>query len=189
MAFDGCLGKYLALGSEFDLIVMDVNLPGINNYDLCQQLRQEGVTAPILMLTALDTVDDKVQGYDSGADDYLVKPFEFRKLIARVKVLSKRKYSAEGNQKSLKIADPALNLDEKTARRSGLRIDLTAKKFAEKVRDICFDTGANVMDVYTDFLRKKSIRPTPPSSSTPWWAADTTGLSKLRRLRDILALG
>ncbi|WP_373513073.1 response regulator transcription factor [Persicitalea sp.] len=174
VAFDGRMGKYLALGSGFDLIVMDVNLPVINGFDLSQQLRQEGVSAPILMLTALGTVEDKLQGFDSGADGYLAKPFEFRELIARVKVLAKRKYSPERSQHSLKIADLELNLDEKIARRAGQRIDLTAKEFAlleylmrnrgrvvsrvdiaEKVWDIRFDTGTNVIDVYINFLRKK----------------------------------
>ena len=174
VAFDGRMGKYLALGSTFDLIVMDVNLPVINGFDLTQQLRQEGITAPILMLTALGTVDDKLQGFESGADDYLVKPFEFRELIARIKVLSKRQYAPEGSQHSLTIADLELNFDEKIARRGGLRIDLTAKEFAlleylmrnrgrvvsrvdiaEKVWDVRFDTGTNVIDVYINFLRKK----------------------------------
>ena len=174
VAFDGRMGKNLALGSDFDLIVMDVNLPGINGFDLAQQLRQEGISVPVLMLTALGTVDDKLQGFDSGADDYLVKPFEFRELIARIKVLSKRQYGAEGSQHSLKIADLELNFDEKVARRGGQRIDLTAKEFAlleylmrnrgrvvsrvdiaEKVWDVRFDTGTNVIDVYINFLRKK----------------------------------
>ncbi len=174
VAFDGRMGKNIALGSGFDLIVMDVNLPGVNGFDLAQQLRQEGIKAPILMLTALGTVDDKLQGFDSGADDYLVKPFEFRELIARIKVLSKRQYSAEGSQHALKIADLELNFDEKVARRAGQRIDLTAKEFllleylmrnrgrvvsrvdiAEKVWDVRFDTGTNVIDVYINFLRKK----------------------------------
>lgn len=174
VAFDGRMGRNLALGSNFDIIVMDVNLPGINGFDLAQQLRGEGIAVPILMLTALGTVDDKLQGFDSGADDYLVKPFEFRELIARIKVLAKRRNGGEGSQLSLKVADLELFFDEKIARRAGQRIDLTAKEFslleylmrnrgrvvsrvdiAEKVWDVHFDTGTNVIDVYINFLRKK----------------------------------
>ncbi len=126
------------------------------------------------MLTALGTVDDKLLGFEAGADDYLVKPFEFRELIARIKVLSRRKFNDEGKSHSIKIADLELDFDEKIARRAGQRIDLTAKEFAlleylmrnrgrvvsrvdiaEKVWDIRFDTGTNVIDVYINFLRKK----------------------------------
>lgn len=174
VAYDGRMGKNLALGNSYDIIIMDVNLPLINGFELTNQLRENRLTTPILMLTALGTVDDKLQGFDSGADDYLVKPFEFKELIARVKVLSKRRSFADGNQHSLIIADLELNFDEKIARRRGQRIDLTAKEFAlleylmrnrgrvvsrvdiaEKVWDIRFDTGTNVIDVYINFLRKK----------------------------------
>ena len=115
-----------------------------------------------------------MQGFEAGADDYLVKPFEFRELIARIKALAKRSTSPDTNQHSLILADLELNLDEKIAFRGGQRIDLTAKEFAlleylmrnrgrvvsrvdiaEKVWDIRFDTGTNVIDVYINFLRKK----------------------------------
>jgi two-component system, OmpR family, copper resistance phosphate regulon response regulator CusR len=174
VAFDGRMGKYLALGSPFDIIVMDVNLPLINGFDLTQQLRESGVSTPVLLLTALGTVEDKLQGFDSGADDYLVKPFEFRELIARLKALTKRYSTSDSNHHSLVLADLELDLDEKIAFRGGQRIDLTAKEFAlleylmrnrnrvvsrvdiaEKVWDIRFDTGTNVIDVYINFLRKK----------------------------------
>lgn len=174
VAFDGRMGKYLAVGNPFDMLVMDVNLPVINGFDLTQQLRESGISTPILLLTALGTVEDKLQGFEAGADDYLVKPFEFRELIARIKALAKRSTSPDTNQHSLILADLELNLDEKIAFRGGQRIDLTAKEFAlleylmrnrgrvvsrvdiaEKVWDIRFDTGTNVIDVYINFLRKK----------------------------------
>ncbi|GAB3181704.1 response regulator [Telluribacter humicola] len=174
IAYDGRMGKSLASSHTYDVIVMDVNLPIINGFDLAVQLRQSGIATPILMLTALGTVEDKLQGFDSGADDYLVKPFEFREFIARIKVLSKRSAGPDGQSHILKIADLELNLDERIARRGGRQIDLTAKEFAlleylmrnrnrvvsrvdiaEKVWDIHFDTGTNVIDVYINFLRKK----------------------------------
>ncbi|HEV7349521.1 response regulator transcription factor [Telluribacter sp.] len=173
-AYDGRVGKSLATSNTYDIIVLDVNLPVINGFDLAQQLRQEGITTPILMLTALGTVEDKLQGFDSGADDYLVKPFEFREFIARLKVLARRGGRIEEKVQTLKVADLELNLDERIARRGGKQIDLTSKEFAlleylmrnrnrvvsrvdiaEKVWDIHFDTGTNVIDVYINFLRKK----------------------------------
>lgn len=180
VAFDGRMGKSLALGNTYDVILMDVNLPIINGFDLARQLHQEGSRVPVLMLTALGTVDDKLQGFESGADDYLVKPFEFRELIARIKVLARRKYGDESSPHTLVVADLELDFDEKIARRAGQRIDLTAKEFAlleylmrnrgrvvsrvdiaERVWDIRFDTGTNVIDVYINFLRKKVDRDYP----------------------------
>jgi two-component system copper resistance phosphate regulon response regulator CusR len=180
IAYDGRMGKSLACSNSYDVVVLDVNLPVINGFDLASQLRNEGLTMPILMLTALGTVDDKLQGFDSGADDYLVKPFEFREFIARIKVLTKRNTGGDQVHHLLKLADLELNLDEKIARRGGNRIDLTAKEFAlleylmrnkgrvvsrvdiaEKVWDIHFDTGTNVIDVYINFLRKKVDKEQP----------------------------
>ncbi|WP_247235096.1 response regulator transcription factor [Telluribacter sp. SYSU D00476] len=174
VAYDGRMGKSLAMSNPYDIIVMDINLPVINGFDLTEQLRQEGITTPILMLTALGTVEDKLQGFDSGADDYLVKPFEFREFLARLKALTRRGSVTEGKVHMLRISDLELNLDERIARRGGKQIDLTAKEFAlleylmrnrnrvvsrieiaEKVWDIHFDTGTNVIDVYINFLRKK----------------------------------
>ncbi len=174
-AFDGTIGKSMALGSSFDVMILDVNLPGINGFELCKIIRENHIKTPILMLTALGTTDDKLLGFDSGADDYLVKPFEFRELLARIKALHKRT-SIDSSQVSniLTVADLELNLDQKIAIRKGHKIDLTAKEFAlleyfirnrgrvvsridiaEKVWEINFDTGTNVIDVYVNFLRKK----------------------------------
>jgi DNA-binding response OmpR family regulator len=126
------------------------------------------------MLTALGTMEDKLTGFDSGADDYLVKPFEFRELLARIRALYKRSSEGQVSAGILKIADLELNLDDKTVRRAGRKMELTAKEFsllehlmrnkgrvvsrvdiAEKVWEINFDTGTNVIDVYVNFLRKK----------------------------------
>jgi len=174
LAYDGQVGKKMASNYRFDVIVLDVNLPLLNGYDLARQLRNDGLATPILFLTALGTIDDKLDGFEAGGDDYLVKPFEFRELIARIKVLSQRNSSREQSNQVLSLADLELNLDEKVARRGGNRIDLTAKEFAlleylmrnrgrvvsrvdiaEQVWDIRFDTGTNVIDVYINFLRKK----------------------------------
>ena len=174
IAYDGQVGRNMALNNSYDVIVMDVNLPKMNGYDVVQALRQEQINTPVLMLTAMGSVDDKLTGFESGADDYLVKPFEFRELMARLRVLARRGSDMGMQANVIKIADLELDLNEKVARRSGKRIDLTAKEFglleylmrnrgrvvsridiAEKVWDIRFDTGTNVIDVYVNFLRKK----------------------------------
>lgn len=174
VAYDGFFGKKLASENYFDVIILDLMIPYMNGLELCRSLRSEGIRTPILMLTALGTTDDKVQGLDAGADDYLVKPFEFKELLARVRALTKRYTDNVQEPKVLAIADLEMNLDEKRVKRAGKYIDLTAKEFglleyllknknklvsrteiAEKVWDIHFDTGTNVIDVYVNFLRKK----------------------------------
>jgi DNA-binding response OmpR family regulator len=174
IAYDGFFGHKLATENEFDVIVLDLMIPYMNGLDLCKKLREEGIKTPILILTALGTTDDKVTGLETGADDYLVKPFEFKELVARIRALSKRYTDTVQLPKILKVADLEMNLDEKSVRRSGKSIDLTAKEFSllefllrnknrvvsraeisEKVWDIHFDTGTNVIDVYVNFLRKK----------------------------------
>ncbi len=174
VAFDGFFGKKLATENHYDVIIMDLMIPYINGLELCKTLRAEGIKTPVLMLTALGTTDDKVTGLDAGADDYLVKPFEFKELLARLRALTKRYTDNVHEIKVLGIADLEMNLDEKSVRRSGKQIELTAKEFglleyflknknrvvsrteiAEKVWDIHFDTGTNVIDVYINFLRKK----------------------------------
>lgn len=174
VAYDGFFGHKLATENEFDVIVLDLMIPYMNGLDLCKKLREEGIKTPILMLTALGTTDDKVTGLETGADDYLVKPFEFKELVARIRALSKRYTDNVQSPKVLKVADLEMNLDEKSVKRAGKYIDLTAKEFSllefllrnknrvvsraeisEKVWDIHFDTGTNVIDVYVNFLRKK----------------------------------
>jgi len=177
VAYDGQMGERLALKGKYDLIILDVILPYLNGYDLCKRIREKGLQIPILMLTALGTTEDKISGFDAGADDYLVKPFEFAELLARIKALSKRSSGLIQTSNLVKVADLELDLDKKSARRGDRSIELTAKEFAlleflmtnkgkvvsrseiaEKVWDITFDTGTNVVDVYINILRKKIDR-------------------------------
>jgi len=177
VAFDGTLGERLALRGDFDLIILDVILPNKNGYDVCKSIREKGMKVPVLMLTALGTTEDKVFGFDAGADDYLVKPFEFDELLARIKALTRRSSGLLQTSKVIKVADLTLDLNKKSASRQNKNIDLTGKEFelleflmnnvgrvigraeiAEKVWDITFDTGTNVVDVYISILRKKIDR-------------------------------
>jgi len=174
VAFDGLIGKKLVLSNPYDLVVLDVNLPLINGFELCRIIRENQLRVPVLMLTALGAVDDKISGFDAGADDYLLKPFEFRELLARIRALIKRSTEVSQQANLLKVDDLTLNLDDKSVKRSDKKIELTAKEFslleylmrnrgrvvsrvdiAEKVWEISFDTGTNVIDVYVNFLRKK----------------------------------
>ncbi|WP_010249414.1 response regulator transcription factor [Myroides injenensis] len=175
IAYDGYLGKKLALQKSYNLIITDVILPKINGIDLCKELKKEIPQVPIIMLTALGTTDDKVEGFDAGADDYLVKPFELRELYVRIRALLKRfENSSNPNSHLLKYADLELDLNEKKFMRSGVEIHLTPKEFnliqymmenpervlsrteiSEKVWNTHFDTGTNFIDVYINYLRKK----------------------------------
>jgi two-component system copper resistance phosphate regulon response regulator CusR len=149
-------------------------MPGLNGIELCKELRKEGLTTPILMLTALGDLQDKVVGFDAGADDYLVKPFEFVELLASIRALSRRSTGVSMHKNTLTFMDLEMNLDSKVVLRSGVKIPLTAKEFellemllrnqgkvlskveiAEKVWDVSFDTGTNVIEVYINLLRKK----------------------------------
>ncbi|MCF0040738.1 response regulator [Dyadobacter fanqingshengii] len=174
IAYDGLIGRQLAKNNTYQLIISDIIIPGINGIELCREIRNWGDETPILMLTALGTTDDKVTGLDAGADDYLVKPFEFKELLARVRALTKRGTTVSHTAQILKFADLEVSLDAKTVHRSGNKINLTAREFnllvylirnqgrviskveiAEQVWDIGFDTGTNVIEVYVNYLRKK----------------------------------
>ncbi|HEX4958247.1 MAG TPA: response regulator transcription factor [Lacibacter sp.] len=174
-AYDGLLGLRLFENGKYNLVITDINLPGINGYDLCRKMRNRNKHIPIIMLTALSATDDKIEGFDAGADDYVIKPFEFRELVVRVRALLKRTVTQQlpvGN--ILKVADLEMNIDSKKVTRNGKNIQLTAKEFqlleyfmrnrnrvlsrgdiAEKVWELDFDTRTNVIDVYVNFLRKK----------------------------------
>lgn len=176
LAFDGEMGKKLALTKTYDLILMDLILPKINGIDLCKEVRIARPDIPIIMLTALGTTDDKVEGFDAGADDYLVKPFDFRELHARIRALIKRNQAQNNTFNQgfiLRFADLEMNLETKLVKRNDVPIDLTPKEFrlleymmgnservlsrteiAEKVWDT-FDSGTNFIDVYINYLRKK----------------------------------
>jgi two-component system copper resistance phosphate regulon response regulator CusR len=172
VAYDGSTGLDMALSNDYELIILDLNLPFLNGIEVCKQLRKEK-TIPVLMLTALGSLENKITGLDSGADDYLLKPFEFQELLARIRALSRR-YNVFNANESYTIADLELDAETKTVKRSGKKIELTAKEFtlleyfmknegkvlsrsdiAENVWDLSFDTGTNIIDVYINYLRKK----------------------------------
>jgi len=174
LVYDGEMGRKFAEKNSYDMVIMDVIIPHMNGIELCKKIRAKNTAIPILMLTALGTTEDKLLGFDAGADDYLVKPFEFKELIARVKALTKRNLGTVQSSHKLQVADLELDLDKKIAIREERSIELTAKEFAlleffmrnegrvvarseiaEKVWDITFDTGTNVVDVYVNILRKK----------------------------------
>lgn len=175
LAYDGYMGKKLALQKKYHLIITDVILPKINGIDLCKELKRTLPHTPVIMLTALGTTDDKVEGFDAGADDYLVKPFELRELYVRIRALLKRfENSSERSSHILKYADLEIDLNLKKFKRAGQEIHLTPKEFnlmqfmmenpervlsrteiSEKVWDTHFDTGTNFIDVYINYLRKK----------------------------------
>jgi DNA-binding response OmpR family regulator len=178
IAFDGAMGKIMAFSNTYNAIILDINLPKINGFDLCKEIRTYNAKVPILMLTALGSLQNKETGFDAGADDYLVKPFEFKELLLRLKALLKRANQvSSGTVSVLKIADLEVNVDTKIVTRSGEVINLTAKEFqlleyflrnkgriiskvdlAEKLWNHTFDTGTNVIEVYVNFLRKKIDR-------------------------------
>lgn len=174
-AHDGLQGKKLASSTECDLIITDIILPDFTGIELCREIKRIKPDIPIIMLTALGTTDDKVEGFDAGADDYLVKPFEMRELLARIRALLKRNNKMQSIASSIiRYDDLEMNLLTKTVKRNGKEITLTPKEFsllqyflenpervlsrteiAEKVWDTHFDRGTNFIDVYINYLRKK----------------------------------
>lgn len=174
VAYDGktALEKFDS-GTNYDLVILDVILPDTTGFELCTLFRQRaGYTIPIIMLTALNTTDDIVKGLDSGADDYLSKPFRFQELTARIRALLRRSDTPE--TEILKIADLEMNLETKTVVRAGVPVTLTAREFRlleyfmrnpkkvlsrsailEYVWEVHFDLSTNVVDVYVNYLRNK----------------------------------
>lgn len=128
VAYDGHQGQQLAEHNHYDLLILDWMLPHCSGLEICQHLRAQGNTSPVLFLTAKDTVDDRVQGLDAGADDYLVKPFELRELLARVRALLRRPSALEPIGKRLKVDDLELDLDNQLAYRTGREIELSEKE-------------------------------------------------------------
>lgn len=175
VAYDGTMGEKMFEQQKYDLVILDINLPGINGIELCKIIRQKNKSVPVLMLTTFGSVPDKVDGFDAGADDYMVKPFSFDELIVRLRALLRRSQQENlpiGNL--LQLADLEMNLDTKQVTRSGIVIPLTAKEFllleyllrnkrrvvsradiGEHVWNIDFDTNTNTIDVYINYLRKK----------------------------------
>ena len=176
-AADGLVGRHLATDNDYAVIVSDVIMPGMTGIELLQHLRTAGNQTPVILLTALDQTDDKVAGFEAGADDYLTKPFEFRELLMRIRALARRPAATYQVSPMLRFADMEMNLDTKEFCREGRRIALTPREFAlmeylmrnpgrviskteisEKVWNLNFDTGTNLVEVYVNFLRKKVDR-------------------------------
>lgn len=174
VASDGNRGKELAEKNKYHVLVLDVLMPGINGIDLCQYLRNSGNKTPILIISALDTVEDKIIGLEAGGDDYLAKPFEFNEFLARIKALDRRNSNSYEANKLKIIEDLEINVANRSVMRNKKNIDLTPKEFrlleffiqnenvvltkheiAIKVWDIDFDTGTNVVEVYVNYLRNK----------------------------------
>ncbi|MDO8641321.1 MAG: response regulator transcription factor [Nitrosarchaeum sp.] len=180
VAYDGYIGKQLIEQNSYNIIILDINLPQLNGFELCREIRKTNSNIPIIMLTAMGTTNNKITGFDAGADDYILKPVDYRELLARVNVFLRRSTSIKESEK-LTIADLEINLDTKTIIRAGKKIELTSKEFAllvfflknknkilsreytiQQVWDIEFDTGTNIIDVYVNYLRKKIDRDFEP---------------------------
>ena len=172
-AYDSAMGEKLALSKKYDVIILDVIIPGISGFDLCKKIRNNGNLTPIIMLTSLDSVEDKLTGFDCGADDYVVKPFSFQELFARIKALIRRNRESIVNP-VLKVLDLELDSIAKKVKRNGKEINLTATEYkilellmsnkgkvfdrmhiAEKIWGLSFNSGTNVIDVHINSLRNK----------------------------------
>lgn len=180
LAPDGAVGRHLAHSNNYDIVLLDLNLPFVNGYEVCKSIRSARPQMPIILVTALGSVEQKLTGFDAGADDYIVKPFDFRELLVRMRILLKRTASAPAEVEAgevIRIADLEINTGYKTVTRGGTPIELTAKEYTlleylvrrngrvssrheivENVWDVNFDTGTNVVEVYINFLRKKIDR-------------------------------
>jgi DNA-binding response OmpR family regulator len=176
---DGEEGFWYARSNDYDVIVLDIMLPGMDGLTILTRLRQMGRPTPVLLLTARDTVEDRVSGLDRGADDYLVKPFAFEEFLARVRALVRRRYDAK--DPVLRVGDLDIDTAARTARRAGRLIDLTAREYAlleflalragevvsrsemwEHLYDFHSAAESNVVDVYIGYLRKKIEQPGLP---------------------------
>ncbi len=167
---------WMAAATPYDVIVLDINLPGIDGFETCRRLREDGVRTPILMLTARDAVDDRITGLDTGADDYVVKPFDFGELLARIRALARRGPVERGTV--LEVGDLRLDLAAHTVRRGDAEIPLSTKELQllevfmrrpgqvlsrydllEGGWDMGYENRSNVVDVYVRYLREKIDRP------------------------------
>lgn len=174
VAYDGVIGRSMINEHQFDVVVLDVNMPGMNGYDLCRFIKQNWPAIPVILLTALGSLDNKVMGFESGADDYLAKPFAFKELVFRLKALARRHPSRAPLPKRLELLDLAVDTESHQVWRAGNRVSLTAREYAllehllvnqgkvvsrtgllENVWDVHFNTNTNVVDVYVNYLRRK----------------------------------
>jgi two-component system copper resistance phosphate regulon response regulator CusR len=181
IAVNGLTGLEMALNHTFDLIILDVMLPGMDGIQICKHIREQNANIPILMLTALDSTENIVTGLDSGADDYMVKPFKIAELAARVRTLMRRRSGEQPATKhTFKIADIEVDTEAKIATRNNTTLNLTPTEYRlleyfiknqkkvlsriqilESVWDIDFNLGTNVVDVYVNYLRKKLEKDNP----------------------------
>ena len=174
VAYDGVVAEKLFAQHNYAMVLLDINLPYKNGMALCKEFREQNKQIPIIMLTALGELQDKVDAFKLGADDYIVKPFHFDELFARIKVFLKRSDTPNDDGEKLVLSDLEVDMQNKTVHRDGKNINLTAKEFAllvlllrsrgkvlskqeilEKVWDLSFDTGTNTIEVYISFLRNK----------------------------------
>ncbi len=179
LAEDGLEGEKLACANQYDALILDVMLPRKSGFAVCRSIREVNAQVPIIMLTALDSTDDKLQGLDAGADDYLANPFEFRELLARLRAQFRRRHNHNAPA-LLELADLRVDLAARSVTRSSQAVMLTSKEFAlleyllrnrkrvvsrtelaEHVWDSCFDSESNVIDVYVSLLRRKIDRDFP----------------------------
>ena len=174
IAYDGIVAEKLFKQHQYSLVLLDINIPYKNGLALCKEFRSNNKKIPIIMLTALGEINDKVHAFALGADDYLVKPFHFTELFARIKVFLKRAESVAEEPEKIVVGDLVIDFGDKSVTRNGQIIPLTAKEFAllvllaknrgkviakqeilAKVWDLSFDTGTNTIEVYISFLRNK----------------------------------
>lgn len=177
LAIDGKEAEEAFQNKSYSIVLLDVNLPYKSGLELCKEFRAANKTIPIIMLTAIGQIQDKVEAFDLGADDYLVKPFHFEELFVRVKALLKRTDKGQEDEKII-VDDLTIDMKNKSVVRAGMNINLTAKEFTlltllarnrerviskqeilEKVWDLTFDTGTNTIEVYISFLRNKIDKP------------------------------
>jgi len=173
IAYDGTIGGKFALSRKYDVMILDVVIPGISGFDLCKKIRNNNILTPVIILTSLDSVEDKLTGFECGADDYLLKPFSFQELLARIKALNRRNREAIVSP-VLKVLDLELDTIAKKVRRNDREIYLTATEYkilellvsnkgkvfdriliAEKIWGFSFNSETNVIDVHINSLRKK----------------------------------
>ncbi len=178
IAFDGKIAQSMYAANKYDMALLDINVPYVNGWELCKIIRNQNKDIPIIMLTALGEIEDKMEAFNAGADDYLVKPFHLNELVARLKVFMKRIAKNDLHDDVLTADDLILNASDRTVKRADTEINLTTKEFlllellmrnksrvvskshiAEKIWNINFETGTNTIEVYINFLRNKVDKP------------------------------
>jgi len=176
IAYDSPIAEKMAFSRKYDAMILDVVIPGISGFDLCRNIREKNILTPILLLTSLDSLEDKLEGFNSGADDYLVKPFSFQELLARIRALIRRS-TADNTCQIVKVADLEVDIVDRKVKRSGKEINLTSTEFkilellaenkdkvferfliAEKIWGFSFNSGTNIIDVHINSIRKKIDR-------------------------------